>query len=777
MVCVRQQAASSPDYPALLSFILANLIDPDLRIRRHSFSAPARLSVSLISDCLERVNNLSHQVSGLSSRARDDTIAREKDCSIDGTAHLVVAILDQIVNRAMASDDENLDNGGAKSKPRICHQCHTPIDEPTHGGVPCGVGRCTLEHWHGCEGGIEGGKDGRGKSWAACTEDTDYDSDSGSEKNEDLKINNLPKTVLEAAELLAASLGQDTSVVVDDSESSSDDEELREQRLELERLRVAVEKESLQAAAKVARSEDRRRKRDQKKLEVAQQMKVLQEQQTSMSRPPPGSKVGGTSTGTTSKVLKDKVAEHEAKKQRKAAAKKAEQQLKLSGVDFSMAGIRALPDVRKEVEGYITQLKSIIPTLSSDPTASGFSSKTFQPESVLHGGGSNKTPAKKYIYVTELGRAVPVVDTIADLSATCMVDEPDTDSECSADESCPIRPETGTRFKWKKHKDGRKFFKTVLAREKSPEMMVSYEFDEVSGNYEQVLVPKPKQVEKAVPKLSHRTLKTPRSSSQSVRDPDSALYKDLRVASTRGVRPITRREERQPTFVSGDLEKQGKDRMPSLVQFARVCPVSWTGKVTSSTMNPVLFSWAYVSELLATRTGMAPSLQSGELEARLQHFLSVMEVTLQTTSITDFASESWKVSRLYHQKVQDKVDTGVYTWLELSDQWGTATLPHELMAANAELAPKFGRRKAEKSPQRREKSPQRKEKRREEEEKRGPCTTWNNSDTRGKCKWEQEVEGRKCRWQHICSWCKAELNQTSYHQKTFCKKRQEKEAE
>jgi len=95
------------------------------------------------------VNNLSHQVSGLSSRARDTTVAREKDCSIDGTAHLVVEILD----RAMGSDDENLDNGGAKLKPRICHQCHAHIDDPTHGGVPCGVGRCTLEQWHGCEGG------------------------------------------------------------------------------------------------------------------------------------------------------------------------------------------------------------------------------------------------------------------------------------------------------------------------------------------------------------------------------------------------------------------------------------------------------------------------------------------------------------------------------------------------------------------------------------------------------------------------------------------------
>ena len=122
--------------------------------------------------------------------------------------------------------------------------------------------------------------------------------------------------------------------------------------------------------------------------------------------------------------------------------------------------------------------------------------------------------------------------------------------------------------------------------------------------------------------------------------------------------------------------------------------------------------------------------------------------------------------RLYHQKVQDKIDAGVYTWLELSQQWGTATLPHELMAANVELAPKFGRKRVEKSPQKKK-----------DDEKKGTCITWNSSDIKGKCKYEAEYEGRKCYKQHFCSWCKSELNQTNIHQKTFCRKRQEKEGE
>ena len=198
--------------------------------------------------------------------------------------------------------------------------------------------------------------------------------------------------------------------------------------------------------------------------------------------------------------------------------------------------------------------------------------------------------------------------------------------------------------------------------------------------------------------------------------------------------------------------------------------MSWTSKTTTSSLNPLLHSWAYISELLATCTGQAPSLQDGELEARLQHFLSVLEVTLQTTTQSDFASDSWKVARLYNQKVQDKIDAGVYSWIGLSQQWRTATLPHELMAANAELAPRVIRKTIDR------KEDDKKEYEKKEYEKK-VCFTWNSCDTRGKCKWEVENTGKKCYRQHFCSWCKTELRQTNDHQKTFCKKRQEKEGE
>ena len=284
-------------------------------------------------------------------------------------------------------------------------------------------------------------------------------------------------------------------------------------------------------------------------------------------------------------------------------------------------------------------------------------------------------------------------------------------------------------------------------------MVITYQLDKTTGNYEQQLVPKQNPQKKVKPAKS--AIKTPVGQT-----PSNHLYKDHRVTHSKGLR--------QPTLVSGDTERQGKEsRVPTLIQFARDCPVSWTSKVTTSSLNPLLFSWAYIAELLATQTGHAPSLKEEELEARLQHFLSVLEVTLQTTTQSDFASESWKVAGLYNQKVQDKIDTGVYTWLDLSQQWGTATLPHELMAANAELAPRITKKKREKSPP----------KKIEDERKSGICYSWNNSDTRGKCKWEVKNDGKKCNRQHICSWCKFELNQTHIHHKTFCKKRLEKEDE
>ena len=681
-----------------------------------------------------------------------------------------------------------------------CHQCHAPLSDEVHVGIPCGVGRCTLHHWEGCEGGIPGGTSKNGKLWAGCPSDSSgSETDCEDEENEE----KLDSTVDSPGVKTAAedSLPGATSLMFNLVESSphiaplsqirqeqdsecSDDEDLLRQREELARLRKEFHDQELasQAAAKAARSAERRHKRNQEKAEIARQTQILKDRQASLlassitsSRT---SNLPASSTGTRKKTLKQKVTEHEANKARKAAEKLAKQQLQ---GDVTMGGIRALPGIRQEVEDYITSLKAAAPTLSADPTAVGFATTpVIQPAGVYAGQAlSSVSPGTKFVYVEELGQVIPMVTKLSDLPASTrrsggatrpvpvLVDSSESDSECSADEDCSLEPEPGTRFSWKKHNDGRKFFKPVPVYEPVPEMKVAYKLDKATGNYEQVFVTKQPQTQKRLTTVSG-IIKTAGKSSSASRVSSHEVYKDHRATTSRGASVIVQREERQPSFVTSDPDKQGREsKLPSLVQYARDCPVSWTSKVTSTSLNPLLFSWAYIAELLATRTGQAPSLQDGELEARLQHYLSVLEVTLQTTTQTDFASDSWNVARLYHQKVQDKVDAGVYSWLFLSKQWGTATLPHELMAANAELAPRtVFKKKGERSPNVKK-----------VEEKKGLCFSWNTSDTKGKCKWEVEHEGKKCIMQHYCTWCKSEYHKISLHQKAFCRKRLEKEGE
>ena len=228
--------------------------------------------------------------------------------------------------------------------------------------------------------------------------------------------------------------------------------------------------------------------------------------------------------------------------------------------------------------------------------------------------------------------------------------------------------------------------------------------------------------------------------------------------------------ERLPGFVNGVSEKQGRDsKVPDLVQWARNCPVNWTKKVTSDKINAVLWAWANVSELLATRTGQAPNLEPGELEARLQHLCNVLEITLQSSTQSDFCGDAWSVARLYDQKVQQKVDSHQFSWVQLSAMNHGASLPHELMAAHQELPRKqksarditAGARGAAEDGSRQKRK----------------CLTWNKSEVRGKCNYEVENAPNKCRYSdsHECTFCKTKNYKPVNHQRTFCQKRREED--
>ena len=176
-----------------------------------------------------------------------------------------------------------------------------------------------------------------------------------------------------------------------------------------------------------------------------------------------------------------------------------------------------------------------------------------------------------------------------------------------------------------------------------------------------------------------------------------------------------------------------------------------------------LWSWAYIAELLASRTGQASPLQHGELEARLQYYLNVLEIALQPSNPSDFDSHAWKVARLYGEKVQQKVDRGD-TWFGFERRYGSDSQPHELMAAEKELAPRVKKVKEEVlSKVKTGEDPQTNRKR--------TCTTWNTSTVEGKCEYEANNDGRTCSRRHECSWCKEKGKTSLSHQRSFCRQR------
>jgi hypothetical protein len=507
----------------------------------------------------------------------------------------------------------------------------------------------------------------------------------------------------------------------------------------------------------------------------------------------------------SSKTLKEKAAELAAKQQCKGAKG---QHKDVEGL--TIAGIRALPGMTPEIEEWMTRLQRAVPSLAKTPTAPSASGVSFQPPGVL--AGNHTVPGQTsfgrtggedfdmdFVYSTSRGKLVPVVHDspgrggsvllqsstrqsgvrkTSSMAKTPLADSSDPegdDASTSEDEECPVEPAKGYEFVWYRDKHGKKYFLHKLAREcNSPKLVKTYVCDETTGRWYEKMVPKDSGIHLGVKKAKEQCQK------QSLSTP---AYVDHRVSSTtpiphmsRGVRtpaaPIPpSKGERLPGFFQGDPEKQGKDsKMPDLVQWARNCPVNWTTKVTSDKINAVLWAWSFVSELLATRTGQAPNLEPGELEARLQHFCNVLEITLQSSNQSDFCGDAWNVARLYDQKVQQKVDCNQFSWLQLSVMNHGASHPHELMAAHQELAKKpkiIGGNGNVKGGNGGKDNTKQKNKMK--------CRTWNRSEVRGKCTYEVENAPEKCQFSHECSYCKSKSLKPVDHQRLFCKKRLEEE--
>jgi hypothetical protein len=559
---------------------------------------------------------------------------------------------------------------------RTCHHCHAPQSDPEHVGIPTGVGHCTLEHWEHCKLQQPEGYDKHKKLWTGCP----GLNDSAEESDEEVDIT-IDKTGVAAGK---------TDALVDDSDEDTEDEENRLALQELEELKKRVELNQKQIdadkalAVKMARKEKKqaaRLKIEQQRADLLLAEKIMLKEKASLSRMTKAVPVNSTNGLSHSASILNS---------------------NNSGAQFQPSGV----------------LKTGL--------------------SAANGGLSVDTG---YVYVAKLGRLVPTVPSLASVAGPGILskqqynpEQSRSDFEVSAEDDCPASPSPGYRLAWRKDGNGIKYCEEVKLPEKSPEILTAWVKRSDGRIYKE-------QITRDCSERSGRTASsrgvtlTP-AMTTAPKSSRTQSFVDHRVPEEQGravERGYPRREDRQPSFIPAE-ERPGKDAaVPKLVKRARLCPVAWTEKITSDQLNPIIWSWAFIADILAARTGQAPDLEAGELEARLQHFLNVLEVTLQTSGKTDYMGDSWKVARLYHTKVQAKVDQGTTSWCKMVDRWDSATLPHELMAAQQELAPRQTRNK--------QRDPERLK---DADDRVLRCGYWNTWETEGICKWESENHGEKC---------------------------------
>ena len=227
---------------------------------RKFHSAPTRLSLAKLDVCLDRVNQLATRVDKLTSetvKVRSRSLADIRGLSAPGI---------NLSGSNLIMEDDQTGEKQPGTRPRTCHKCHCPLNDPRHAGVQSGVDNCTLDHWSGCPGDKQGGQDPNGRPWAACPSLSEaYQLESLERKDEEVFSNasTLPATLEDAVKLienLNIGVHKDVSSSSVSSGDSSDDEELRIQQEEIEKLKLDM--------AKMAKEKKRADKKEKKRLEM-----------------------------------------------------------------------------------------------------------------------------------------------------------------------------------------------------------------------------------------------------------------------------------------------------------------------------------------------------------------------------------------------------------------------------------------------------------------------------------------------------------------------------
>ena len=252
-----------------------------------------------------------------------------------------------------------------------------------------------------------------------------------------------------------------------------------------------------------------------------------------------------------------------------------------------------------------------------------------------------------------------------------------------------------------------------------------------------------------------------RSVSTPVRHGRGDRYSPVRSYDRRDLGDYRRNEE-----INRNATEEREGKAASIVTHARNLPIESAKSTTSKNMSFAQFMYGATSELHSSLIGLTPPLVKNELEAKLQHMMNVIHVTCLNAGQLDFKPVSWSVGRTYHNLVQAKVDSGRESWSEFDSLYRGSPHAAEMVAAEREhrvaLAklPKVD--KGGKTDRVGVKT---------ERTGKPLCSTWNDFEVEGKCKWESENSGLTCNRSHHCSYCEKKGNSKTYHQERFCKRK------
>ena len=152
-----------------------------------------------------------------------------------------------------------------------------------------------------------------------------------------------------------------------------------------------------------------------------------------------------------------------------------------------------------------------------------------------------------------------------------------------------------------------------------------------------------------------------------------------------------------------------------------------------------------VSELHSSQIGLSTAMEPGILEAKLQHIMNVIHVTCLNASLSDFKPVAWSVGRTYHNLVQAKVDMGRENWHDFNTLYRGSPHAAEMVAAERE------HRAALMKPSKPDIIA--KGVKAGDKQKKPLCSTWNQFDVEGKCRWESDNPSQTFNRSHHCSYC------------------------